>query len=92
MKFYSFPRALSRSSQREIFADKTPDSMVASLSARTPGILSPMRGSTLAANHMGFDDRGLIEPGLKADLVLFFMPRITRVLQTRNGENPPRSP
>ena len=30
-----------------------------------------MRGSTLAADHMGFDDRGLIEPGLKADLVLF---------------------
>ena len=40
---------MSLSSQREIFADKTPDSMVASLFARTPGILSPRRCATLIA-------------------------------------------
>jgi N-acyl-D-amino-acid deacylase len=27
--------------------------------------------SGLAAEHMGFTDRGLIQPGMKADLVLF---------------------
>jgi N-acyl-D-amino-acid deacylase len=30
-----------------------------------------LKATSLAAEHMGFDDRGRIRPGLKADLVLF---------------------
>jgi N-acyl-D-amino-acid deacylase len=39
-----------------------------------------------AASHMGFDDRGLIKVGLKADLVLFDPATVQDLAEMRNGQ------